>query len=305
MQGIDIIGDIHGHAHELHRLLRAMDYSEQDGVYSHTERSVVFLGDFIDRGPDQLEVLRVVTAMTKAGHARAIMGNHEYNAIGWATPDDQGGYLRSHDDTHHNQHKEFLRQIGEGSQLHQAAISWFKSLPVLLDLEGLRAIHACWHLPSILMLADCLDDNACFTNAGFVASHRKGSAFYEAVEVLLKGPEIELPQGVYFFDKDGKKRTEARIRWWNKDISNLKSAVIGIGSGSSDLIDKQIDFSQYHYHDEIPVFFGHYWLSGDPEIEAQNALCLDYSVAKGGELVGYRWHPSEPLHKNRIVIQRP
>ena len=102
MQGIDIIGDIHGHAHELHSLLRAMDYSEQDGVYSHAERSVVFLGDFIDRGPDQLEVLRVVTAMTKSGHARAIMGNHEYNAIGWATPDDQGGYLRSHDDTYGN-----------------------------------------------------------------------------------------------------------------------------------------------------------------------------------------------------------
>jgi hypothetical protein len=247
----------------------------------------------------------VVTAMTKAGHARAIMGNHEYNAIGWATPDDQGGYLRSHDDTHRNQHQEFLRQIGEGSPLHQAAISWFKSLPVLLNLRGLRAIHACWHLPSILMLADCLDDNACFTNAGFVASHRKGYAFYEAVEVLLKGPEIDLPQGVYFFDKDGKKRTEARIRWWNKEISNLKSAVIGIGNASFSLSDKQIDFSRYHYHDHTPVFFGHYWLSGDPEIEAQNALCLDYSVAKGGELVGYRWHPSEPLHKSRIVIQRP
>ena len=42
------------------------------------------------------------------------------------------------------------------------------------------------------------------------------------------------------------------------------------------------------YHDNVPVFFGHYWLKGTPVIEAKNALCLDYSVGKGGPLVAYR-----------------
>ena len=83
MSGIDLIGDIHGHATELHSLLRSMDYTEINGVYQHPERSVIFLGDFIDRGDQQLEVLRVVSSMCINGNARAIMGNHEFNAIGW------------------------------------------------------------------------------------------------------------------------------------------------------------------------------------------------------------------------------
>ena len=34
-----------------------------------------------------------------------------------------------------------------------------------------------------------------------------------------------------------------------------------------------------------PVFFGHYWLTGQPVLQAPNALCLDYSVGRDGPLV--------------------
>ena len=37
-----------------------------------------------------------------------------------------------------------------------------------------------------------------------------------------------------------------------------------------------------------PVFFGHYWLNGIPKIVNEHAICLDYSVAKGGKLVAAR-----------------
>jgi len=33
MSGLDIIGDIHGYADHLHRLLKLMDYTEIDGTY--------------------------------------------------------------------------------------------------------------------------------------------------------------------------------------------------------------------------------------------------------------------------------
>ena len=114
MTGFDIIGDIHGHATELHTLLKALDFREIDGTYQHPERSVVFLGDFIDRGDEQLEVLRMVSAMCLKGHARAIMGNHEFNAIGWTVENPSGGYLRKHNDIHRDQHQVFLEQVGEG-----------------------------------------------------------------------------------------------------------------------------------------------------------------------------------------------
>jgi hypothetical protein len=38
------------------------------------------------------------------------------------------------------------------------------------------------------------------------------------------------------------------------------------------------------YRDAKPVFFGHYWLPGPPELELPNALCLDFSAGKDGPL---------------------
>ena len=34
--------------------------------------------------------------MCEAETAFAVLGNHEFNAIGWATPDGKGGFLRAH-----------------------------------------------------------------------------------------------------------------------------------------------------------------------------------------------------------------
>ena len=42
------------------------------------------------------------------------------------------------------------------------------------------------------------------------------------------------------------------------------------------------------FQSEKLVFFGHYWLVGNPLIENKRAICLDYSVAKGGKLVAAR-----------------
>jgi hypothetical protein len=301
MTGFDIIGDIHGHATELHTLLKALDYREIDGTYQHPERSVVFLGDFIDRGDEQLEVLRMVSAMCLKGHARAIMGNHEFNAIGWYTPDGQGGFLRPHTDENRHQHWQFLCQVGAGSKLHEATIQWFKSLPILLSFPSFRTVHACWHLPSLRTLARCLNDDATFTSAGFFATNQKGTVEYEAAEVLLKGPEKELPNNLEFQDKGGKWRRHARIRWWDKSTTELRDLLTGLEGAEKLLPSVSLDISEYHYHDPAPVFFGHYWLAGIPRIEANNAVCLDYSVAKGGHLVAYRWDDGIPLNASSFI----
>jgi len=41
--------------------------------------------------------------------------------------------------------------------------------------------------------------------------------------------------------------------------------------------------------DSPPVFFGHYWMTGVPEIVAENMACLDYSAGMGGSLIAYHW----------------
>lgn len=133
-QGYDIVGDIHGHADTLQRLLRKLDYVEAEGAFRHSERKMIFVGDFIDRGPQQREVLRVARAMCEAGTASAVLGNHEFNAIGWAARNKDGNFLRSHSPKNARQHAEFLRQFEENSVAHQDAVSWFKSLPVWLEI---------------------------------------------------------------------------------------------------------------------------------------------------------------------------
>src|ERR1019366_8073058 len=141
MQGYDVIGDIHGHADTLRRLLIKLEYTEVEGAFRHDSRKVIFVGDFVDRGPDQREVLRIARAMCEAGSASAVLGNHEFNAIGWATPDGNGGFLRPHSEKNKHQHKEFLCQLVEGSPDFIAAIQWFKKLPVWLDFPGFRVVH--------------------------------------------------------------------------------------------------------------------------------------------------------------------
>jgi predicted MPP superfamily phosphohydrolase len=141
----DLIGDIHGYATELKALLTKMDYQELDGVWQHPERRVIFLGDFVDRGPEQVETVQIAKAMVEKSNALAVMGNHEFNAVCWATKDSQNPSqcLRLHTDKNLGQHKEFLEQVGEGSELHKDFVEWFKTLPIFLDLPELRVVHAC------------------------------------------------------------------------------------------------------------------------------------------------------------------
>ena len=95
-QGYDLIGDIHGHADALRRLMIKLGYSEVDGTFRHDCRKVIFVGDFVDRGPDQREVLRIARNMCEAGTASAVLGNHEFNAIAWAISNGDGEFLRTH-----------------------------------------------------------------------------------------------------------------------------------------------------------------------------------------------------------------
>ena len=81
-ENYDIIGDIHGHASTLIQLLKDLGYEKDEaGVFSHKERKVIFLGDFIDRGKEESLVINIVRPMLDNGHALAVMGNHEFNAI--------------------------------------------------------------------------------------------------------------------------------------------------------------------------------------------------------------------------------
>jgi hypothetical protein len=297
--GYDVIGDIHGHANALHRLLVKLDYREVEGIFRHEIRQAIFVGDFVDRGPDQRDVLRIARNMSEAGTARAVLGNHEFNAIAWATPNGEGGFLRKHSEKNASQHAEFLSQLGEGSPEYRDAIDWFWRLPVWLELPGIRVIHACWHEPSRLVLAPYLDGENCFTEAGLWEAMQHGSQAFAAAEILLKGPEERLPPGMSFVDKSGDKRRDVRLRWWDPDATSFKSAAIGIDDRLDELPDVEIT-TKFHYRDSTPVLFGHYWMPGEPIITHSTAACLDFSVARNGYLTAYRWSGERVLSSRHL-----
>lgn len=90
----DLIGDIHGHAKELKTLLSKLGYSSDHGYWNYPSRKVIFVGDYIDRGPAIREVLQIVRRMVDSESPYALLGNHEYNAIAFSHEMPDGTFLR-------------------------------------------------------------------------------------------------------------------------------------------------------------------------------------------------------------------
>lgn len=301
----DLIGDIHGHADELVQLLETLGYMEVQGAYRHPDRKVIFLGDFIDRGPKIRQVLETVRPMIEEGAALAVMGNHELNALAYHADDPEapGEHLRRHSPKNEHQHRQTLEQLKP--QELRSYLEWFRTLPMWLDLGGVRAVHACWDDRKIAKITAALEEHGGITSAFLQSACLEGRPLIEPVEVILKGKEAALPDGMFFHDKDGNKRTEVRSRWYLAP----KGHTYRTYALQSDPIacDLELDATVIAEADPYPltakpVFVGHYWLSADrPEVLAENVACLDFSVAKGGFLCAYRWNGEKKLRNEGFV----
>lgn len=301
----DLIGDIHGHAEPLMMLLQRLGY-EHDGVsFYHPNRQVIFLGDFIDGGPAQLEVLKIARAMVDSGRALAIMGNHEFNAIGWALKNEDGDYLRPHTAKNRGQHQAFLDAVGDGSALHHDWVQWFLTLPVWLDLPELQVVHACWDTKAQRQLSPYLTADKRLNPDQLAACFSKETVAFSAIEMLMKGPEVPLPSGVSFTDKYQTVRTEARLKWWSasRDFAELLAVPPSVIEhiNKLDLKTDTYTLMEGFSSTEKPTFVGHYWLTGEPEPLSTTVACLDYSVARNGTLVAYRFSGESTLCTSKFI----
>lgn len=124
-------------------------------------------------------------------------------------------------------------------------------------------------------------------HADELATNKEHEAFL-IIEELLKGKETKLENGLSFKDKDGTERFECRVKWWQplNQRNTYGDIMMVCPAEIKDLAISQNN--HYYYPQDKPVFFGHYWLPGKPKLENKKAICLDYSVAKGGILTGFR-----------------
>lgn len=298
----DIIGDIHGHLSKLEQLLGKLNYQKINGTWHHPERKAIFVGDYIDRGPQIRETLQLVKGMTDAGAAIALMGNHEYNAVAFATPDGSGDFLRSHNAVHTKQHSATLEQFAGHEDEWQDYLQWFYTLPLFLELGGIRAVHACWDQENIEWLKS--NGHATLDKELLFASHIRNSRAYDVINETLKGKEFNIPEEFTWHDKDGHARNANRIKWWvDPKVAVYDDFLFNCPVKlHHEQIPADLEVNIYPA-DAPPVFFGHYWLEDKfPVIQRANVVCLDYSVAKGGSLVAYRWTGEKEVDGGNFVV---
>jgi len=296
----DIIGDIHGHADELVALLHQLGYEMVDGCYRHPHHQVIFLGDFIDRGPQQRATLAIVMAMVDKGAALSVMGNHELNAIAYHTLKDDGcgEYLRPHTTQNYHQHQAFLTAYPDHHE-RAAIIEWFKTLPLWLERSQCRVIHACWDQSAIDYVTEQLAGDR-LTPSSLAQALTYKTPLFSAIERLLKGVEIALPHGLVFTDNYAIERTSVRVKWWLSGAIPLSQAIVE--KGVTDHLVQPIDANALpgYAKGDKPLFIGHYWRTGQPALLLNNLACVDYSVASNGRLTAYRFQGEDILNNNQF-----
>ena len=297
----DIIGDIHGHYDELVSLLKNLGYSLQKGIWKNGDRIPVFVGDYIDRGPKILETLKLVRDLTESGNGIALMGNHEYNFICMHNYDSTGKPFRKRNEDNLKNIKDTLLALSNGNDL-EIYLKWMEELPVIAYNDTIRVVHAQWHHASIEIIKNAFIKQ--LDSKGLEQVYQNES-LKNALDIAMKGQEVALPETHHFFDKDKKKRGEARLKWWTKATSNkMEDAFASLPEHvKNDSFPIEIlNTIEPYTSTELPVFFGHYWMNpSDFGLLAENICCLDFSVAKGGVIGGYKFDGESELNNTNLV----
>ncbi|WP_036128011.1 metallophosphoesterase [Marinobacter nitratireducens] len=314
-RGYDIIGDIHGCAHTLELLLEQMGYRKVNGVYKHDRRQVIFIGDIIDRGPRIREALHLVRDMVEHGSARIVMGNHEYNALGYCTrarPGSGKTWLREHNPRHDRLIRETLEQFEHYPHEWNEFLEWFYTIPLFIEEENFRAVHACWD-GDLIEKFKRTQGGACIDDDFLHASAALESFAGQVMDTLLRGTDLRLPDGMSITGRDGYVREFFRTKFWADNPQTYADVVFQPDPLPPEVAKRVLTDGErkqlISYPLEAPpVFVGHYWMEGKPAPLKANVACLDYSAVKYGKLVAYRLDDERVLSPDKFVwvdVERP
>ena len=253
---IDIVGDIHGEIDALRDLLRHLGYSD-DGVHPKRRR-LIFVGDLTDRGPDSPAVVDVVKRFVEAGRAQCVLGNHELNILLGDKKHDNHWFFG--EEWSLDGSNEPTPAVLATDNIRQTVVDFFQTLPLALERDDLRIVHACWDDSMVEIARHSTDVLSLYNQYAeqIDADHSTRPELDEIdrglehqnknpVKVLTSGKErrIDAP-----FEASGKMRYEERVQWWND------------------------------YDADSFCVFGHYSFFKDESVSAGRAMCVDFAVAK-------------------------
>ncbi|TVR72430.1 MAG: phosphoesterase [Marinilabiliales bacterium] len=299
----DIIGDVHGNAEALKKLLNKLGYSKKSGYYCHPHRKAVFTGDFVNRGGKVRQTLKIVKRMTENRAAFAVMGNHEYNLICYHTKSTGRGYLRRHNSASRTLFSPTHKAFSNYRQEWEEYLDWMKQLPLFLEFEHFRVVHACWDKRVIKFVRRNLPGNR-MTESFLHNSAREGTIEQNVAEVLLSGVEIPAGSLTTVINQTGKPAESLRIKWW-MEPKKYRLAEVALGDYQirpNRFINGREEKAFIPYHENRrPLFIGHYCLREEPGIQSPNICCVDYCCYRKGRLAAYRFDGELSLKTEKLV----
>lgn len=148
---LDIVGDVHGEIDALRSLVGHLGY-DSDGKHSNGRR-LVFVGDLTDRGPDSPAVVDLVQRLVESGRAQCVLGNHDLNILLGHRKHDNHWFFGE-------EHKEdgiVVPQVLADESIRERVLKFFGTLPIALERDDLRVVHACWNDDMITFARDSGD----------------------------------------------------------------------------------------------------------------------------------------------------
>lgn len=144
MRPLWVVGDVHGAHDKLRTLLIVAGLTDRYGQWTGGDAHLVFLGDYLDRGPDGIGVIRLVQqlqlmAAQAGGEVSALLGNHEVMLLAAVRfqendPRDQLGF--------------YEYWAGNGGQatdlerLEASDLAWLAERPATLRVGDWLLLHA-------------------------------------------------------------------------------------------------------------------------------------------------------------------
>ena len=300
----DIIGDVHGYATLLKKMLIQLGYTKTENGYSHPSRKAIFVGDFVNRGPEIRKSIRIIRRMVENGNALAILGNHEINTIIYYLKDKNGLPLIKSPQKNFLSLYKTINQFSGKAEEWTSHRKWMRELPLYLELDGIRIVHACWSDEAINTIAEA-ETLGKSRKSIFRKVHKNpNSEVSKSVLALTKGIDFEMPGDLKIINNKGVSPRSFRMRWWENPAGKTFEEI----SFESKFtlpeyeIPKQIVPKTEIYPETAPiVFFGHYCRGNGPFIIKPNICCVDSCVTNTRTLSVYRWYGENVLKPENLI----
>ena len=183
-------------------------------------------------------------------------------------------------------------------------LKWLRKLPLFLEMDGIRVVHACWSEAAVEYVKKNLPGEKIKREVFRKISKNPGSELARHFWVLTKGLQFKIPGDLKIINNKGVSPRSFRMRWWEEPHGKTFEEL----SFESKFhlphytIPPQITPACLPYPENAPIiFFGHYCRYEGPHIIKPNICCIDSCITGNKSLLAYRWEGEKQLLPEKLI----